>query len=402
MRSLLFILKFAYRNLWRSPKRTFIMLLSLSLGTSFIIWDLNFANSGSKEIMKEFLGQYAGLYQITHSDYYDKTTHRKFNIYKTMSDEDVEKKNLLKVSTPRVTAPVFVSGSKKTLGVLLTGLDVEKELKLTTLSHTLKNGRFLNPTGDREIILGKKLAQRIDAKIGDEIVAIGQAVDGSVANDLFTVVGLLDFGGGDLEEALAFTQLHSSQDFLALPRDRYHQLVNFDMKTETRPVLKKLKVTNWTEILPEVGVSVKFIDNFTWIVSVIIVLVISLGLANTLMITFFEREQEFQSLNIIGAKTSWITLALMFEVFMMGSLAILIGTLIGHLYTTYCYYVPINIEIFTGGKHIIMGGMSIKPLVRIYPVSEYYWKVPLMIYFFLATTMIYPLIRVVRRSRHAI
>lgn len=402
MRSLLFLLKFAYRNLWRSPKRTFIMLLSLSLGTGFIIWDLNFANSGSKEIMKEFLAQYAGIYQVTHPDYYDRINRRKFSIFKTITDNDVEDKNLLKVSTRRVTAPVFLSGTKKTLGVLLTGLDVQNELKLTTLKNSLSTGRFLAPNSSKEIIMGKKLAQRIDAKIGDEIVAIGQATDGSVANDLFTLVGLLDFGGGDLEEALAFTQLGSAQEFLALPAAHYHQLVNFDLTTESRPELRKLKVTDWTEILPEVGVSVKFIDNFTWVVSVIIVLVISLGLANSLMVTFFEREEEFQSLNIIGAKASWITVALMFEVFLMGSIAIFIGTFIGHLYTTYCYYVPINLELFTGGKAIIMGGMSIRPLVRIYPVSEYYWKVPLMIYFFLATTMIYPLVRVVRRSRHAV
>jgi ABC-type lipoprotein release transport system permease subunit len=120
------------------------------------------------------------------------------------------------------------------------------------------------------------------------------------------------------------------------------------------------------------------------------------------MITFFEREQEFQSLNIIGAKTTWVTLSLMLEVFMLGTVAIMFGALIGHAFTTYCYYFPINIQMFTGGKPIIMGGMLIQPLVRIYPVTQYYWQVPLMIYFFLSTTMIYPLVRVVRRSKNAI
>jgi ABC-type lipoprotein release transport system permease subunit len=147
---------------------------------------------------------------------------------------------------------------------------------------------------------------------------------------------------------------------------------------------------------------VKFIDNFTWIVSIIIVVVVSLGLSNTLMITFFEREQEFTSLNIIGAQTSWITASLMVEVFVMGTIAVLIGALLGFAATTYFNYYPINIEIFTGGKPIIMGGITIAPLIRIYSVPQYYWQVPLMIYFFLILTMIYPLIRVIRRSKNAI
>lgn len=402
MRALKFLIKFSYRNLWRAPKRTLIMLLSLSLGSGFIIWDLNFANSGSREVMREFLSQYAGQYQITHSEYYDKKTKKEFNNYRTISDEDIEDKALFEKSSRRVTAPVFVSGEKKTLGVLLTGLEVVKEAKLTTLPDVVTVGRFLDPNERREIVLGKKFAERIDVKLGDEVAVIGQALDGSVANDLLTVVGLLDFGGGDLEESLAFTQIETARELMVVPANHYHQRVSFDMDNEIPPMLPKVEVTNWTEILPEMSVSVKFIDNFTWIVSVIIVLVISLGLSNTLMITFFEREKEFQSLNILGAQTTWITYSLMIEVFIMGTVALIIGVILGYLMTTFNYYYPIDIQLFTGGKPIIMGGMYIKPLVRLYPVPQYFWQVPLMIYAFLSLTMIYPLVRIIRRSKNAV
>ena len=402
MNRLAYLIKFSYRNLFRVPKRTLIMILSLSFGTGFIIWDLNFASSGSREIMKEFLAQYAGQYHITHPEFYNKKTKKEFNVYKTMSDDDLENKALIPKSTRRVSAPVFVSGEKKTLGVLLTGLEVEKELSLSSLYKAVTVGKFLSKDGVKEIVLGKKLARRLDVNVGDEIVIIGQALDGSVANDLYKLTGMLDFGGGDLEESLAFTQIASAQELLSLPPERFHQRVNFDMENEELPNLRTLAVTHWPEILPEIGVSLKFIDNFTWIVSVIIVIVVSLGLSNTLMITFFEREQEFTSLNIIGARTSWITATLMIEVFVMGTVAVLIGTSLGYVSTLYFNYHPINIELFTGGKPIIMGGMTIAPLIRIYSVSKYYWQVPLMIYFFLVITMVYPLIRVINRSKNAI
>ncbi|MFP5387237.1 MAG: ABC transporter permease, partial [Bacteriovoracia bacterium] len=274
MRGFRFLFKFSYRNLWRAPKRTFIMILSLSIGTGFIIWDLNFANSGSKEVMKEFLAQYAGQYHITHKDYYDPENKKEFNNYKIISDDEIQDKSLFKKSTRRVTAPVFVSGEKKTLGVLLTGVETERETKLNTLARAVNVGRFLDPAGDREIILGKKLAQRIDVEIGDEVAVIGQALDGSVANDLMKVVGLIDFGGGDLEESLAFTQISTARELMAMSQDDYHQRVSFDMENEVLPVESQVAVTPWNELLPEIGVSVRFIDRFTWIVSFIIVLVI--------------------------------------------------------------------------------------------------------------------------------
>lgn len=402
MRNLGYLIKFSYRNLFRVPKRTLIMILSLGLGCGFIIWDLNFSNSGSKEMMKEFLTQYAGLYHVTNKDYYDQKNKKIFNPFKTMSDEELERKDLIEKSTRRVVAPVFISGEKKTLGVLLTGLEVEKERKLSTLYKTISTGTFLEHLGNKQVILGKKLAQRIEAKIGDEVAVVGQAIDGSVANDLFTVVGLLDFGGGDLEESLAFTQFASAQELMALPPDRFHQRVSFDMNQEEVPKLNTLSASYWADLIPEIGVSVNFIDNITWFACIVIVVVVSMGLSNTLMITFFEREQEFNSLNIIGAKSKWITQSLMIEVFIMGTCAIILGVLIGSAATTYFYYNPINIELFTGGKPIIMGGMTIKPMVRIYAVSQYYWQVPLLIYFFLSLTMIYPILRVIRRSQNAI
>ncbi len=403
MSGLQFLIKFSYRNLWRSPRRTFIMLMTLTIGTGFIIWDLNFANSGSREIMNKFLSQYAGRYHITHQDYYfDKNSSKEFNSYKLISDSDIPDKSLLTTSTRRVAAPVFVSGEKKTLGVLLTGIDVNQEYKLSKLSGAVAEGKFFSDESQKEIILGKKFAHRISVKVGEKVAVIGQAIDGSVANDLFLVVGLIDFGGGDLEESLAFCPLASAQELLSLSPENYHQRVGFNMDSEELPNIPHLAVTKWSELLPEVGVSVRFIDNFTWVVSVIIVLVVSLGLANTLMITFLEREREFQSLNIIGAQTKWITYSLMLEVFFMGTLALLFGIILGHLLTNYFYYHPINISMFTGGEPIMMGGMTIEPMVKLYPVYKHYWQVPLMIYFFLALTMIYPLIRVIRRSKNAI
>jgi putative ABC transport system permease protein len=402
MSSFLFLLKYSYRNLWRVPKRTLIMVLSLSIGTGFIIWNLTLATSGSKEVMKEFLSQYSGVYHVTHEEYYNRKNFKEFNNYKTLSDAEIKDPQIFEKSSRRVTAPVFISGEKKTLGVLMTGIEVDRELKLSTLHKSVTTGSFLSPLGNKQIIIGKKLSERLGVTIGQEVAVIGQALDGSVANDLLTVVGLLDFGGGDLEESLAFTQFNTAQEFMVMDPERYHQRVSFDVDREDVPKLQGLVATSWNDLLPEISVSIRFIDKFTWIVSVIIVMVISLGLSNTLMITFFEREQEFQSMSIIGAKASWITKSLLIEVFIMGLISVVFGTIIGFILTKISNLYPINILIFTDGKPLIMGGMEIQPLIKLYQVDAYFWQVPLLILFFLGLTMIYPLARVIHRSRHAV
>ena len=102
-----------------------------------------------------------------------------FDNYKTLTDQQINDPHILETSTRRVTVPAFVSGEKKTLGVLLTGIDVAEELRLTKLKDALATGSFLAPNGEREIIMGKRLAEKLGVNLGDEVAIIGQALDGS-------------------------------------------------------------------------------------------------------------------------------------------------------------------------------------------------------------------------------
>lgn len=400
MSYLQFLFKFSYRNIWREPKRALIMILSLSLGTAYILWVLNFAEAGSKEVIKEFLSQYAGSYQITHKDYYPEGNTKRYNPFAIIEDGELPSDQKV-ASLPRVVSPVFISGNKKTLGVLLNGTIPDKELTLSKLRESVKAGRFLDSSRPNEILIGMSLANKIDAQIGDQVALIGQARDGSVANDLFEVVGLIDFGGGDLEDALSFTTLKSAQDFFSLKENQYHQLINFNME-RTPPPSDQFKVTTWHQLIPEVSVSIRFIDGFTKIVCVVIVIVISLGLSNTLMISFLERQKEFEALNIIGANRWWILGTLILEVFILGTAALILGLILGHIFTIINFYYPINLELFTNGKPMYLGGMLIHPYVKIFPVNKYYWQVSLLIYAFLVISMIYPSYKIMNRGRNAV
>ena len=396
-----FLLKFSWRNLGRHPLRTVIMALGLAFGTGYIIFALNFSASASQEIIADFLAQYFGNHQVVAPGYYPDIDKKKFDANYTLSDDQVA---TLAPETyvRRVTLPIFLSGPRKTLGTLLTGLSPTQELRLSKVSKALSQGRFLSEDGVNEILLGEKLARKLGVKLGDEVAIFGQALDGSVANDMFHVVGLMNFGGGDMEENLAFTGIHSARTLAVIPENRFHQLISFGEFNSPYPAAPPgTEVVPWRTILPEIHGSMNFIDIFTWIVAVIIVVVISLGMGNTLMITFLEREKEFYSLNVIGARSSWIALALGLEVIMLGILGIGTGIIFGNLVTSFFHAVPISLKLFTGGKDIMMGGMAIIPKVRLWHHHHYSWQAPLLVFFFLTLSLIFPIQRIIQRSRRA-
>ena len=374
------------------------MGMGLCFGTGYIMFALNFSKSGSLEIIDDFLKQYSGFHQVVAVRYYPQVDKKNFDPNWTISESTVAH---IKgdAYVRRVTMPVFISGPYKTLGTLLTGIEVDREKQLSKISDAIVKGRYLSSQGERELILGERLARKLGLKLNDEVPLIGQALDGSVANDMFKLVGLISFGGGDLEDVVAFASLDDARNFAVIAPDRFHQFVSFDKNNKTLPAVTNAVAVPWQLILPEIAGSLEFMDRFTWIVSAILVLVISLGLGNTLMITFLEREKEFLALNVIGARSSWVMISLVIEVAFLGFVGIGSGVVLGYLITGLFHLYPISLLLFTGGKAIMMGGIAILPRVRLYPFHQHAWQVPLMVTFFLSMSLVWPLYRVIQRSR---
>jgi len=390
-----FLIKFGMRNLLRAKGRTLLMFFGLCLSSAFILWSLNFSFSGSREVMNQFLEQFQGHYQVAHKDYFNSDDVKEFNFFKLVSDKDFP--HLLEESTPRITGGAFISGLHKSSGVMVTGIDPEKESQFTKLSTTISEGEFLPGKSPFEIIIGRRLAKKLKVSLGDEVALVGQGYDGSFANELFLIVGIFDFGGGDKEEKIAFTRLESSQDFFAIDHDHYHLRAFF---TENPPTLESdhLKLGHWSELVPEVALSVRFIDNFTKIISFILIVVICLGLSNSLMITFIERDKELRTLNILGTSQLKIMGILGVEVLTLSFFALGSGLILGHLATLYFNLNPLDIKMFTGGKAIIMGGMELHPMIKFYPQGQYYIYVPFVILFFIGLSFLVPLKTVLKRK----
>src|SRR3569833_3149702 len=81
------------------------------------------------------------------------------------------------------------------------------------LAH-LGEGRYLAPGPAHEVSVGRALAKTLHAHLGDELVAVTQAADGSLGNDLYKLVGIYATGSTELDRGTAFVHLRDLQDLL--------------------------------------------------------------------------------------------------------------------------------------------------------------------------------------------
>ena len=185
------IARIAFRNIFRQKRRS--LLTALMMVGGFVLSSISLGISGGSysRLIDLFTRDHTGHIQVHRKGYLDRPS-----LYKTFDRPEelgarIESLPHVEAWAPRVHSPALAFRGQKTTGVQLMGVDPLREAQTTRLKRKVIQGRFIGAEPAAEIILGRGLAEVLGAVPGDEIVLIGQGADGSIAHDLFEVVGLV-------------------------------------------------------------------------------------------------------------------------------------------------------------------------------------------------------------------
>ncbi len=354
----------ALRNLSRRKGRTIILVTGLALANALTIWILTFRHNAREVLTDRILGLKIGREQWTAPGFYN-FEKKIINAHQTFSVKSVlpnVPQNVPHVW--RLFSVMLIASDENAIPITLNGYDLASELKNSGLGTILPGQQAMPP---RSIIVGKGMAQKLNAKPGDEVGVIGQAADGSVANDSFTVAKIVDLGGGSFEEGFALIDRREMQDLLVLPHDRAHVLVNFSQEDISPGLMKldqKLERILWSTFLPDVATSSNFMDNFSRFYALFFAIVTSIAMGNTLALSFLERQKEYRTLAVIGAPYAWIRKSMRLETTLLALAALVLGNFLVTLAITLFSLYPVNISLLTGGKPMQMGGVVLDMYVH--------------------------------------
>jgi ABC-type lipoprotein release transport system permease subunit len=345
-------------------------------------------------MMGNVLGMKYGQEQITQINYYD-FVNGSIDPFKTIKIDSFEK--LQGPITFRTQATTLIASDTNAIPVVLNGYNLETELKYSKLNTILPfNFKFNTPF---PIILGRRLAEILSVHEGSKIAVIGQAMDGSVANELFTVEKILDLGGGEFDKTYAITNLESMQSFLSLSRNSAHILVNFGDEIPRHKISKQFEIINWKNLLPEIASSSGFMQRFTRFYAIFFSLVASLALINTVSLSFLERVNEYRTCLIIGSPHYWLKTSMGIEIVLITGLSLLLGNILILLAICFFNFFPLNLSILTGGEPLHMGGMVMTQNVDIRPETWIFLSINALFMLTQFLASIYPMKIIMKKSQ---
>ena len=387
-------IKLAIRNIFRNKRRTFIAGFAIGIGLAALIFtdaliigmEYNMIASATESFMGE--GQ---IHRMGFRESYD--------VEETIVDPDdimqrLSQEPMVAHFTSRTLSFAMITSPANVSSVTMVGVDPETERHLSQIDEAIIKGAFFSGDNTRDIIIGSKLAEILEADIGSRVVlTVAQAHTGDLAQEMFRVSGIYHFNIREMDLAMAFVRLPKSQQMLNIDHGIHEIAIMFKTETFGRnkndPFWKRYsrngnEAVPWTVLMPALAKSIEVSNFATFLVGVILFGVVALGIVNTLFMSMHERMFEFGVLRAVGTRAIAMARLILFEAGALAALSIILGAILGLIVTYIVMQTGIN---YTG---IEFAGVTFRKLL--YPVLTFKQFViyPVAVFIFTLFVALYP------------
>ena len=342
-------LKLAWRNMWRSRRRTLITVSSIFFAVVFAILMRVMIVGIFDKMITDTVSMSCGYIQIHHSGYWanksvDSTFEENDKLNALLSGEKE-----ITAWAPRLESFALASSGERTKGIMIIGIDAAKENSVSTLSQKLISGKYLSDA-DNSIMLSEGLAAYLNLKVNDTAVLIGQGYQGNMAAGKYHVKGIVRLAIPEMNKTMAWLPMLKCRNFLSTGA-RYTSISLLMNDRNQLAVLKKdiikqtaglnYEVMDWEEMVPELNqfFEAKMVQNM--IMSGILYLVIAFGIFGTILMMLNERMHEFGILIAIGMKKGILSGIVVMEMIMMSCVGTVLGIAAAYPIDYYFYIHPI-------------------------------------------------------------
>jgi putative ABC transport system permease protein len=325
----------------------------MTFGYILFSFFISIADGAYGDIIQKFIQERTGHIQVHREGYLDtprltKSIKGYQEIRNQLKGEDV------RGISARIRGAALAFGEKKSLGVQIVGIEPDVETNVTTIKKRVNVGSYLD--SDSKVVIGKKISEVLKVEVGDTFIMISQGADGSIANDIFEIGGIIAPKGEGIDDSTVYMTIPRAQEFLTL-YGRVHELaIALDGADEVeltekinRILPKELVANSWQDVEKDFYRAMQADRKGDVIGRMIFMIVIAIGVLNTILMSILERKREFGVLKAIGTRPTGIFGLITLETAMMSSISIIIGFFLALGLNYYFSIVGIPMDAFEYG-----------------------------------------------------
>jgi len=259
-------------------------------------------------------------------------------------------------ATPFIYSQVMLTSGKNVSGVVLRGIDLATDLKVTNLHRTVCDGRIEElerisgrPLAGSEpplpgIMIGRELAKSLNLFVGETLNVVspmGNITPMGMIPKIkkFKVVALFNTGMFEYDSTLAYVTLSNAQEFLGMGESITGIQLKVSDVYKTGTLVRKIQqqlgspyyARDWMQMNKNILFALKTEKMVMFIILTLIVLVAAFGIASTLFMVVMEKTKDIAILKSMGATGRSIMKIFVLEGLIIGVTGTTIGIIGGLL-----------------------------------------------------------------------
>ncbi len=397
-------LRIAWRNLGRNRKRSLLALGAIAIGQFSFLAVAALLNGYSDTFLDSVTGPLVGHIQVHAPEWRDE---RSMDL--VMDDIDTKLAEIrsdpgVANASARIYAPTLAALNEDGFMGIVVGIDAAAE---THPSGLLPVGAPPGSLEDGNVLVGRGFARRYEIVPGMELALVGQDIDGSIASGLFTVVDTVDSSVEVVNSFGIVMSLDDARDLLAMSEDAHEIVVHVhdgDTVDETVARLAQLpsllgsEVLPWREIVPQLVMMIGMMDGMLAVILGIVFIAAAAGIANTMLMSTFERTHEFGMLLSLGCGPGRLSRMITVEAVILGLLGVGVGSALGLAFLVATSHTGIDYAALGGGETYEVAFKGVQLGTLVYPslhIKDFAASITAVFLTSLLSVM-WPILRIVR------
>jgi len=363
------IFSMAWRNLWRQKRRTILTLVSIVFGGSFAIFMTGMQDYTWVDFIDSTAKMGSGHITVQHPEYQDRPT-----LSRTVTSTDdkraaVQADDEVAITVERTTGQAMLATASDSFGAFFIAYDPTEETPYTQIwtdgdcvpvaeeptedavaaceAHDLEAcgtdatcawdyekllaGELFDAPDSDGIVLGRVLANNLEAEIGDRVVFTLTDRSGEIVSGMERLSGIITTGADSTDAAIVLLPIETVRSVVGYEANESTQVaifLNNGRRTLTASeridalIGDDAAVLTWDQMRPEIKTFIAMKKGGGAVMSIVVAILVAAGIFNTIFMSVMERTREFGIMTAIGYNARQLFMLVMAESIIFATLGL--------------------------------------------------------------------------------
>jgi ABC-type lipoprotein release transport system permease subunit len=338
----------AWRNIWRNPTRSLVVIGAVSIGIWAAIALSGFTQGIVKSYVNNAVENIISHVQIHHPAFLGEYEVEHYLPDALALERALREQEGVEAASIRTLSNAMIASSRGTRGVRIKGVVPEDEARVSGLRENIIEGDYFPEDGRNPLLIGSNLAEKLGVKLRSRVVLTFQDLDGEITSAAFRIVGVFKTGNNPFDQGHVFVRRDDLNRLLVPPADTARAAMPEALAHEAalmtrnlrevdalaiglRAQFSDLEVRTYREISPDINLYEEQLGSISLVYLVIIMLALVFGIINTMLMAVLERIKELGMLMAIGMNKLRVFSMILLEAMLLGLVGLPIGLLLSYL-----------------------------------------------------------------------